>query len=363
MKICLYSPYIPKHHGGGEKYLLTVAQSLAQKGLVYIAISDTGSISPTQNIRLRRIYEDFLGEKLHRNINFLATPLGTQASFWEKLNWTKNFDVLYYATDGSLFFSLAKRNILHIQIPFTNLLWKPLDRLKLLNWSVKNTNSHFTKRVIEKHWLTKIDHVHYPVIVETVKNNQVSQTQKKKIILNVGRFFSHLHSKRQDVLVDIFAKLQSPGWTLVLAGSVEDNFYLKTVKNRANGLQVKFENSISRAELLKLYREASIYWHATGYGIDEVSEPAKCEHFGISTVEAMSFGAAPVVINKGGQKEILSGVLKKWLWNDQEECLDLTRELIGSSQLLHRTQATALKRAAEFSRKRFEATLWKMVYG
>jgi len=359
MTICLYSPYIPKHHGGGEKYLFTVAQTLAKKTLVYIAISSLDSLSPSQNIKLRQIYEKFLGEKLHKNINFIASPLGTDASFWSKLQWTKKFDVLYYATDGSLFFSLAKKNILHIQIPFTNLLWKPLDRLKLWNWQVKNTNSHFTKRVIEKSWFTKVNYVHYPVIV----NPQPQAKNKKKIILNVGRFFSHLHSKRQDVLVDIFAKLNAKDWTLVLAGSVEDEFYLQTVKDRAQGLNVKIMTGISRANLIELYKEASIYWHATGYGIDEASEPAKCEHFGISTVEAMSFGAAPIVINKGGQKEILSGLLKKWLWNDQEECVALTRQLINNDRLLSRTGNTALKRAEEFSEKKFESTLWKMING
>ncbi len=360
MTICLYSPYIPKHHGGGEKYLFTVAQSLAKKTLVYIAISSHDALSPTQNIKLRQIYEKFLGEKLHKNINFIASPLGTDASFWNKLQWTKKFDVLYYATDGSLFFSLAKKNILHIQIPFTNLLWKPLDRLKLWNWQVKNTNSHFTKRVIEKNWFTKVDYVHYPVIV----NPQLeTKTKKKKVILNVGRFFSHLHSKRQDVLVDIFAKLNAKDWTLVLAGSVEDEFYLQTVKDRAQGLNVKIMTGISRASLIELYKEASIYWHATGYGIDEVAEPAKCEHFGISTVEAMSFGVAPIVINKGGQKEILSGLLNKWLWNDQEECVALTKQLINNDRQLNRVANIALKRAEEFSEKKFESTLWKMING
>lgn len=359
MTICLYSPYIPKHHGGGEKYLFTVAQTLAKKTLVYIAISSLDSLSPSQNIKLRQIYEKFLGEKLHKNINFIASPLGTDASFWSKLQWTKKFDVLYYATDGSLFFSLAKKNILHIQIPFTNLLWKPLDRLKLLNWQIKNTNSHFTKRVIEKSWFTKINYVHYPVIV----NPQPQAKNKKKIILNVGRFFSHLHSKRQDVLVDIFAKLNAKDWTLVLAGSVEDEFYLQTVKDRAQGLNVKIMTGISRANLIELYKEASIYWHATGYGIDEANEPAKCEHFGISTVEAMSFGVAPIVINKGGQKEILSGLLKKWLWNDQEECVALTKQLISNDRQLNRVANIALKRAEEFSEKKFESTLWKMING
>lgn len=360
MKICLYSPYIPKHFGGGEKYLFTVAQVYAQKSLVYIAISSSVTISPHQNVRLRKLYEDFLGEKLHENINFVASPLSTDRNFISKLLWTKQFDVIYYVTDGSLFFSLAKRNILHIQIPFMNSQSSFISKLKLNNWQVKNTNSNFTKKIIEKYWQTKIDYVHHPVIVDEKEVEKVNLEKKEKIILHVGRFFKQLHSKRQDVLVSIFAKLKVKDWKLVLIGSVEDEDYLKEVKERVKELNIEIKTKVSRKQLINWYKKASIYWHATGFGVSDNVNPEKVEHFGISTVEAMSYGCAPVVIKKGGQKEILKGDLKKWLWNDKNECVSLTRKLIKSQKLLGKTQQKAMVRAKEFSYKKFSDKLWKM---
>ena len=54
-----------------------------------------------------------------------------------------------------------------------------------------------------------------------------------------------------------------------------------------------------------LYGRASIFWHAAGLGEDPERHPDRYEHFGITTVEAMSAGAVPVVIDAAGQVEIV----------------------------------------------------------
>ena len=61
----------------------------------------------------------------------------------------------------------------------------------------------------------------------------------------------------------------------------------------------------SGAELRDLYARASIFWHAAGLGEDPERHPDRYEHFGITTVEAMSAGAVPVVIDAAGQVEIV----------------------------------------------------------
>jgi hypothetical protein len=57
-------------------------------------------------------------------------------------------------------------------------------------------------------------------------------------------------------------------------------------------------------------------WHATGYGFDAEQYPAKQEHFGMTTVEAMSAGAVPVVLNTGGQREIVTHGDDGFLWGE-----------------------------------------------
>lgn len=360
MKICLYSPYIPKHFGGGEKYLLDCASLLSQNHEVSIALNSAG-----EETTVKASYESFFGLDLSQ-VKFIQTPLGTSASFIKKLLWTQQWDVLYYLTDGSLFFSLAKKNILHIQFPFTFTKPQPLERLKLANWQLKNTNSHFTKKVIEQSWHTKIELVHWPLIEVNQKLASPVFSKKEKIILNVGRFFRQLHSKRQDIMVEMFRELcsQNPEfekWKLVFIGGVEDQDFFNEVKALAKGLRVEFYTELDRSALESWYQRTSIYWHATGYDIDELKEPEKVEHFGISTVEAMSYGCVPVVIGKGGQKEILEGELRELLWQTKEECVAKTSQIIKDTTQRDKYSQLALARATLFGSQRFATQLNTMI--
>lgn len=351
---------MPKHFGGGEKHLLAVAVAMAKAHTVSIAIA--GFRSEEQLAQIRSEYESFFNYSL-KNITFINCPI-PDGSFIAKLAWTRQFDYLYYVTDGSLFFSLAKKNNLHIQIPFTNKPVSIIERLKLRNWQIKNTNSHFTKRHIEKNWQTPISLVLEPCVEAVIG---CDWSKKQKIILNVGRFFRQLHSKRQDVLVAVFKKLlevypaESKGWKLVLIGTAEDAEYVAQVRLAAQGLPIEIHTAVSRTELLKYYQQASLYWHATGYGVDQELEPEKLEHFGITTLEAMAAGAAPVVFNAGGQPEVLGEKLTSLLWNSDEECISITAELLQDAELLRARQETSIARAIEFDQGHFEQKVAQML--
>jgi glycosyltransferase involved in cell wall biosynthesis len=365
MRICLYSPYIPKHTGGGEKYLFDVAMVLAEKHEVFIAIPQL-DVEQENAIRLR--YERFLQKSL-KTISFIPSPLGTGASFTSKWLWTKQFDVLYYATDGSLFFSGAKKNILHIQLPLQLNKTSLMEKLKLANWQIKNTNSEFTKQVVEKSWQTHIDVVHHPKIdVDEIKA-AAQHIKKEKVIVSVGRFFRQLHSKRQDVMVNIFHQLleklptQTKGWKLVLIGGVEDQEYLAEVKRLAGKAPIEIYTDLDREQLVEWYGKASIYWHAAGYGIDEKTHPEKLEHFGISTVEAMAAGCAPLVYGKGGQVEIMGAELHDQLWLSDEECIQKTQQFIVNGEKRQAIGVAAQERAQIFGPETFAQKLWQMVEG
>ena len=56
--------------------------------------------------------------------------------------------------------------------------------------------------------------------------------------------------------------------------------------------------NLDRAHLGLLYRDAKIFWHAAGMKSDETIYPELAEHFGISTVEAMSAGCVPVALRR-----------------------------------------------------------------
>lgn len=370
MKIALYSPYLPKHAGGGEKYLFDCAKILVEEGHdVSIAISSEENLIAPELIEVvKKKYENFLNYSLD-GIKFIASPLFTSANFLNKLLWTGKFDVLYYQTDGSLFFSLAKKNILHLQVPLKLDKSSLIEKLKLANWQVKNSNSEFTKKYIEKFWQTKVNYVHQPYVNAEEFTDSTSQTviKKEKIILSVGRFFCQLHSKRQDVLVDFFKTLLEiepqalKGWKLVLLGQKEDDVFAKKVESLAKNLNVEILHEADRKTLLKLYKQASVYWHASGFEINEDEHPEKAEHFGISTLEAMAAKVVPIVINKGGQKEILGEVLQECLWNDKNDCLAKTLELIKNDKEREKLAKLAYERSQFFSKEKFRQILLTMI--
>lgn len=367
MKVCLFSPYVPGHFGGGEKFLFDAASALAKQHTVFVAVPQKSPISQIKQDELHRQYGEFLGRSLE-SITFISTPLWvSDTSFLSRLLWTKQFDVLFFATDGSLFFSLASRNILHIQIPFSSQKRSLIDRLKLLNWQVKSANSAFTQQIVSKNWHCEIPFVHYPQIdVSQLTPTKQEQQRREKVILHVGRFFRHLHTKRQDVLVSAFKKLRESkksfsDWKLVFIGTVEDESYFAEVKAAAADLPVFFYTTLNRAEVLHWYKKATFYWHATGYGVNELLEPEKVEHFGISTVEAMAAGCVPLVFNAGGQREILNKELEYCLWNTVDQCIEKTIELVSDDTLYTQLQSLSIRQSNTYSPDKFVSTLTEMV--
>jgi len=360
MKICLYSPYVPKHFGGGEKYFFDVATVLSQDHKVTIALPR--DIKPTEILPKTASYEDFFHKSLE-NISFVPSPL-SDGSVIEKLKWTHTFDCCYAVTDGSTFLSAAKRNILHIQIPFTLPIHGISNRFKLNSWKVKNSNSLFTKNVVEKTWNTKIDYVHYPSIDQSCFQ---SVNKKEKIILSVGRFFKQLHSKRQDVLVKAFAQLiqmdpqLAKGWKLVFIGNVEDETYFAEVQQFAKSLPIEFYTHLNRTELMGWYKRSSIYWHAAGFEVNQSEHPDQVEHFGISTAEAMASGCIPVVVGKGGQLEVLGDQLQMLEWQTVDDCCRITRDILQHPEDWSAWQIAVRAQASQFSEARFSQTLYEMI--
>ncbi len=369
MTIVFYSPYFPKHFGGGEKYLLDCITALLERGRdeVFLALPTRDFLTQEQIAIIRQNYQKFCDYDLSK-LKIIASPLGTDAGFWQKLLWTKKFDVLYHLTDGSLFFSLAKKNILHIQVPLALKKNSFVEKLKLKNYQIKNSNSHFTKNYVEKQWPVKIDYVHQPLVnLNELPVQKNPLAFKEKIILNVGRFFRQLHSKRQDILIDLFARLIKAepkllvGWQLHLVGTVEDEAYFQEIKQLSKNLPIKIHQQLNRGELIKLFQKASIYWQATGYGLDENKHPSAVEHFGIAPIEAMAAYCVPLLIAKGGHKEILGTELADYLWESDEDCLNKTINLIKDEQERSKVAHQMRVRAEDFNAQRFNQLLYKMI--
>lgn len=220
--------------------------------------------------------------------------------------------------------------------------------------------SQFTKKWVAKYWGLGSDLLYPPVNVHAFH----ASTQKKNIIAHVGRFFVGGHSKKQLDLVRVFRRMVDKGlkdWELHLVGGVADGSthrqYLSIIGEEIRGYPIVLHQNAPFQELRQVLSDAKIYWHATGLDEDVNRHPIRLEHFGITTVEAMASGCVPVVINCGGQPEIVKFTKCGYVWNTREELIEKTMSLIHNPKLLNEQRKLAIEKSKYFSRERFEKEL------
>lgn len=217
-------------------------------------------------------------------------------------------------------------------------------------------NSRYTQRWIERLW-QRSSGVLYPPVSLTPRQD------KAPIILSVGRFFlpGSGHNKKQLEMVQAFRRLvergEADGWEYHLVGGCapEHRPYLDQIRAAAAGLPVVVHPDASGAELRDLYGRASIFWHAAGLGEDPERHPDRYEHFGITTVEAMSAGAVPVVIDAAGQVEIVEHGVSGYRFAGLDGLVSHTGRLIADPAWRDVLSAAAERRAEDFGWDAFVA--------
>lgn len=219
------------------------------------------------------------------------------------------------------------------------------------------TNSEYGKEWVKKRWGLETTFVLYPPV-----DMVAGRTEKEPMILSVARFEPG-GSKRQDELIRAFRRLlatnpnELDGWRLVLAGgSLPDNDYLKRIQELAAQEPGRIEVKVNAPyeEIESLYGRASIFWHACGL---HAVDPHWVEHFGMTTVEAMQNHCVPIVIDGGGQREIVEHGRSGFLFTSVEELCEHTLRLIGDQDLRRRLQEGAREAGRRFGRARFEETV------
>ncbi|EKE14462.1 MAG: glycosyl transferase family 2 [uncultured bacterium] len=341
-KVGVYDPFLDTL-GGGEKYILSIMDVFADLGY---------EVNIIWNKDLRHeINERFTFRSIKRS-KFL--PLKT-------LQTLRTFDYFFYVTDGSYFFSGAKKNFVYAMIPDKKLYSQSLiNKLKLINYQFI-THSIFTQK-----WLGKFgikSEVIMPYLDNELINQSINFEKKEKIILSVGRFFSHLHSKRQDLIIQTFKELKKKskkfaGYKLILAGGLmeEDRDYFNSLKDLAkNDSSIIFKPNIKLYELYKLYEFSNYFWHFTGYGVDEEKNPESVEHFGITPLEAMASGCLIFCYSAGGPKELIIDDKNGFLFSDVNELIDKIIK-VGSNKSL---KEKVIDNGRQFVKKNFSYEVFK----
>lgn len=223
--------------------------------------------------------------------------------------------------------------------------------------------SDYTQEWIHRLWHRDAQLLHPPI--ETARFTPA--TERERLLVTVGRFFApgHGHAKRQLEMVRWFGQLhrsgQLAGWRLAVVGGCEprQHPYLAQVEAAAEGLPVQIYPNAPRSQVKQLLETASIFWSATGFGEGD-DRPWAAEHFGMTTVEAMAGGCVPVVIDKAGQKEIITTGVDGFRWTTPAELKRKTAQVAGDEVLRARLSAAAVARSATFSDEAFAAR-WREI--
>lgn len=354
MRVGIYDPYLDDL-GGGEKYMVKIAQCLSDGHDVSVFWDRDEDLDELRN----RFIIDISKIKLVKNIFSKST------SFFKRLSESRGYDLIIILSDGSIPFLLSKKTFLHIQQPFPQKNVNFKTKIKLKKIAGVFCNSYYTKSYIDKSFEINSS-VLYPPVDLKPKN-----IKKENIILHVGRFrvknvkVGGGDYKKQDFMISAFRKLSKEikNWKFVLAVSIkkENEGEFEKLKQMAKGFPIEFVINKNNEELWRYYSKAKIYWHASGFGEDLEKHPEFAEHFGISTVEAMGAGVVPVVINAGGQKEIIQDGESGYLWNTEEELIGKTEKLINNKDLMGKMSEEARKRALFFAGDRFCSDLSKIL--
>ncbi len=374
-KIGIYIWELPYRYGGTEscavKFCYALQQIYPECSVSFVAevYNKADLISDSDLVKKLNDYSGLnLDEKrTHLKPVFCSkkSKISKKIMYSKIQNSSKEFDLFFYCSRGNFHFK-AKKNIAIIHFPVWPIvqekqkegkfdipfLTKLKDKKYAKSYDLFLPNSKYTEK-----WLKiirpdinakKIIQLYHPV--EQIQNLNLP---KQKAILTCSRFDK---TKKLESLIEAYksSDFLTKNYELWLCGKrdIDDKDYPERLKKLTEGLNVKFFISVSHEELIKLYNQATFFWHSKGFGIDEQKAPDQLEHFGMSTLEAMSAGCIPIVINKGGQPEIVTEN-SGFCWNSTQELIQKTEEIAKDEQKLKSYSENAKNRAKEFNMPKF----------
>ena len=169
----------------------------------------------------------------------------------------------------------------------------------------------------------------------------------RKVILYVGRLG---FEKRLDVLLAALPRLKSGNWFMVVVGSgPQQEGYLREAEALGLARNARFTGLVTGEELCAAYACAEVF-----------VSPSDSETFGLTFIEAMSFGIPAVGVDKLGPREIIRNGVNGFLVKPGDSAamakkIDL---LLSDQKLRERLGAKAKATARKFSiEKSAEITL------
>lgn len=365
--------------GGGEKYIGKIAEVLSRENKVAFIVSSKPNLKELEKrlgIDLSRVTVSSLATAAplfppnrvgaKRLALFLSNKILSPAvvNAYRVAKRTRDYELFINQEHGTCIRSHARKSILICEVPPVvqpeggSILRRVFFDAELKTYDGIVVNSRFTKKWAEKYYCREATVLYPPIDTE-----RFVPSVKEGIVLSVGRFSTFVHCKKQFEMVQAFKKLcvehNLRGWTYHLVGGLgsdpDDKRYLEWCLAEGKGYPIHFHVNAPFETLKELYGKARIFWHATGLGEDENQHPERMEHFGMTTVEAMSAGCVPIVLSGGGQPEIVEDGISGFLFKTLNELNQHTIKLMNDDALWEQMRSACMSRSHEFSVGKFEA--------
>ena len=166
--------------------------------------------------------------------------------------------------------------------------------------------------------------------IKLIPHGVITKTKKKKIGISkkkrVALFFSRIHKKKGILeLLNSWAEIKPKNWILKIYGPVSDAKYLKEIKKKIKSLSLS-ENVRLFDPVFDNEKKEQIFLSSDCFLL-----PSKSENFGMSIVEALSYGI-PVLTTDGTPWNILAKINGGKIVNFSQENLTINlREILNMS--------------------------------
>ena len=354
--------------GGAERVLLTLHE-MFPKAPLYTSVYD--SESAPWALAFPKIYTSFLQNipfaKKHHELFGWLMPLAFESFDFGTASSGKNYDLVISITSEAAKGIITNTNTKHIcyMLTPTRYLWSGYEFylsnppkifkifpfykiiaklfLSYLRWWDKVAAerpdkiiaiSSSVKDRIEKYYNRKSEIVFPPV--NFLGDTKISPGKKKYYFIH-GRFEPY---KRLDLVIDTFNELGLP---LVVSGNGSEFERLKR-KAKQN---IKFIEKPTDVELTKLYRDAKAFLMPQD------------EDFGISSVEAQSFGVPVIAYKRGGAIDTVIDGKTGVFFNKQTK--KSLKQAIAKFDTMSFNSGYLITNASRFSKDIFKKNFLKVI--
>jgi len=367
-KVCFYDHAL-HFPGGGQKYALTIASAIQNDYDVTLIGNkkvSRGDLESWYDLNLEQCKVKIVDIPINQNDELINPTLAEIADlnpFSPVEDEIMDYDLLVNVNMTPHVNPHSLKSIFLCHFP---------DGAQKHHFYVKNydlliTNSKYTSGWINKKWNLEASEIVYPPVDMECKD----EIEKENIILSVSRF-EESGTKKQFEMVKAFTEMCknnkeiAQNWKLVLAGgSTLNNKYFnkinKYVQSRANNIELL--RNLPNNDLKKLYARAKIFWHACGLNENPKKHPQRIEHFGMTTVEAMQNKCVPVVIDGGGQREIINHGKNGFKFKNEKDLKKYTSKLIKNPRLITTINEAAYKDSKKYNKTQFQDKFKVLVKG